>query len=474
MEDVDGNPVAVASSEFYVGSDGQLLQRRSADAEARGLQAGSSNAITTKTSTPTASALLKGGRRLTGEDGSGFYEYTFTVSCDEALTIADSTANNGAVTTTATAYLGPLTVGVFTLTVTSITYPESGGMRLVARGHTPWSGGIADAVGWVDVEDCCSAEPRDEACIPTGTVNAPAATAFGRRLSHLNCGVDCSEFKDDDNDGSNGCFPADAEVRMADGATKAMHELVRGDMLQTSLDYQAITPDRHIWESHFGERQRTVLARFLAVHHTAGDKPLHLTGNHFIFAQSGSIGGAPVTESVDETRMVPARELVVGDFILARDRRDAGKLAWSQVIAVEEVVLPGVYAPVTWSFRLIVDDVLVSSGSLFTPGMAKAYDRFPDLPWEQLFVVINTPLNVYFRWNLDDIFSVPCPKWLCDKDPHANTVSPWLGLLRDWADVVLTSPIAYFLETVGLVHTSLIAYLFLVASISFHSDSTCA
>lgn len=81
----------------------------------------------------------------------------------------------------------------------------------------------------------------------------------------------------------------------------------------------------------------------------------------------------------------------------------------------------GLYSPQTWSGRLVVDGIVVSSHALGSPTMEKIYAAYPQMPWEFVLSVGATPLNyAHAAWHALD---AACPAWLplCDLDADGKT-----------------------------------------------------
>jgi hypothetical protein len=146
------------------------------------------------------------------------------------------------------------------------------------------------------------------------------------------------------------CFPVGSLVRLGDGSTKKIEDLGTGDILETSTNLKDISNDDpwvFDWHGHLGKWQSTVKATFLEVAHEAGS--VRITGNHLLFARKPKDSRAAV---------LLAEQLAVGDELLLRDD---SQLRPSKVTNITEVQAAGMYAPVTSSGRLVVNDVLVSS-----------------------------------------------------------------------------------------------------------------
>jgi hypothetical protein len=167
------------------------------------------------------------------------------------------------------------------------------------------------------------------------------------------------------------CFPAGSLVRLGDGSTKKIEDLGTGDILETSANLKDISKDDpwlFDWHSHTGARQQAVDETYLEVAHEAGT--LRISANHLLFARK---------PQDDTAAVLLAEQLAVGDELLLRDTfpglPDRSQLSPSKVINIKEVQAPGVYAPVTSSGRLVVNDVLVSSYAVTPawPSLVKAF-----------------------------------------------------------------------------------------------------
>lgn len=218
-----------------------------------------------------------------------------------------------------------------------------------------------------------------------------------------NCVVD---FADD-------CFPATARVRTADGTTKTFEELESSDRVQTT-DSQEHGYERVLMDFHgtMGAKQATIVAVFLEITHEAS-APLRISRNHFLYAFRGG-----------EPTLVLAESVVVGDTLLITT---AAGFAPSRVSRIRLVKDRGIYAPLTFSGRLIVDDALVSSYAASSSIMATAWHLHPSWPWEKMFAVGSVPFRYFYGYNLNSVFSRVMPDWctwflavaLCD--PQART-----------------------------------------------------
>merc|ERR1719263_2790653 len=111
-----------------------------------------------------------------------------------------------------------------------------------------------------------------------------------------------------------------------------------------------------------------------------------------------------MSKNGETPQMSPARKLSVGDTIFARSLEKTGKLIPSTVTSIGVVMDQGVYAPFTWSGRLVVDDVLVSNYAVFSELFHATHEQHSWLPWERLMNVFN-PFRYYYGLELNSIMS---------------------------------------------------------------------
>merc|ERR1719446_495880 len=132
-----------------------------------------------------------------------------------------------------------------------------------------------------------------------------------------------------------------------------------------------------------------------------------------------------------EPEMRPARELAVGDTVFARSLEQSGELRPATVTSIETVMDYGIYAPFTWSGRLVVDDVLVSNYAIFSTTLQKTHSQHSWLPWERLMNLFN-PFRYFYGLDVDaNMFEVEYPSWM---EPQ-GTVSGVVSLVWRLADI---------------------------------------
>jgi len=130
------------------------------------------------------------------------------------------------------------------------------------------------------------------------------------------------------------CFSASATVQTADKGIVEMKDLAVGDLVRTEANkFEEVYA--------FGHQHSTVKATFLQIHTVAQPNPLEVTQDHML-----QING----------KFSKSSSVKVGDTL------QTGEGAPTKVIKVHSVTRhDGVYAPLTPSGRLLVDNVVVSA-----------------------------------------------------------------------------------------------------------------
>ena len=98
----------------------------------------------------------------------------------------------------------------------------------------------------------------------------------------------------------------------------------------------------------------------------------------------------------------------------------------------------GIYAPLTFSGRLAVNGVVVSSYAASSSTMAEAWQLHQSLPWEKMLAFGSAPFRYFFGYQIDSAFSRIMPAWSNSilpsmiTDPQARTnaaTTVWSKLL---------------------------------------------
>ena len=138
-----------------------------------------------------------------------------------------------------------------------------------------------------------------------------------------------------------GCFPGSADVVDAYGNQKAMDSLQIGDQVQVIVN-EMICLEPVIAYIH---RQPEVLGEFLNII-TMTSKNLKITEDHLLFV-----------ERMGQVMAIPARDVKIGDTICVTEN---DVVATDTVRGISTVFEKGVYAPVTLSGTILVNDVHTS------------------------------------------------------------------------------------------------------------------
>lgn len=140
-----------------------------------------------------------------------------------------------------------------------------------------------------------------------------------------------------DNGGEGVCFSADATVYVENSIVPVpMDELKVGDYVMTGNGmFEPVYS--------FGHRHRTRLTKFLRLHSSASSVPLEITSEHLVYVHGK--GG------------IRADEVAVGDKLVCSNRKESGECLVSRIASVTK---EGIYAPLTASGTIVVQDVVAS------------------------------------------------------------------------------------------------------------------
>ena len=140
-----------------------------------------------------------------------------------------------------------------------------------------------------------------------------------------------------------GCFPASATFTDKQGRRRSMYSLKIGEEVQV-LTGKGISVEPVLTYIH---RQPDVMQKYLKITTTKKEKILKITEDHLLFVKND---GQPTA--------IPARDVSIGDTVYVRG--DQGELETDAVQSIKSVYEKGVYAPVTLSGSILVDDVHTS------------------------------------------------------------------------------------------------------------------
>jgi len=181
-----------------------------------------------------------------------------------------------------------------------------------------------------------------------------------------------------------GCFSTEDTVELETGEARRLSDVSAGDRVLVVDDQGIFTFDYVITFLHKDPTQRTVFHEL----ETADGRRLTLTSDHLIYSYSldGDSGATPDSLTIDSAPIysldgdsgAPLNSLAVDEPIFAKDVRIESYLYSStaarnggnssmptrprmvRVVAVREVVLQGVFAPLTTTGTIVVNGIVAS------------------------------------------------------------------------------------------------------------------
>lgn len=159
--------------------------------------------------------------------------------------------------------------------------------------------------------------------------------------------VDVSEASED-------CFSSHMTVKLETGDEVFMKELKVGDMVQTMQDNGDFTFEPFLGFLHL---HHTKSAEFLQVIHGGAAKHvLEVTKHHLVYVKT-----------VDGFRTIAAGDLEPGMMLIMKNDADGNNVE-SRIDDIGTVMRAGIYAPLTYSSKMMVENVLISSYAVL-PGV---------------------------------------------------------------------------------------------------------
>ncbi|GMS99184.1 hypothetical protein PENTCL1PPCAC_21359, partial [Pristionchus entomophagus] len=151
------------------------------------------------------------------------------------------------------------------------------------------------------------------------------------------------------------CFSGDMTVRMIDGSTKRMDELTKQDwvlsMHKERLEYVPVKFWLHRVPSQEAE---------FNVFETEDGKTIKLTDKHYIYKGDCSrVGSGPIDFASIPKVAVTADELHAGDCLFTLEQNKK-RMREVRIVRAGKVNQTGIYAPMTSTGRIIVNDVYAS------------------------------------------------------------------------------------------------------------------
>ncbi|KAK3597702.1 hypothetical protein CHS0354_040077 [Potamilus streckersoni] len=140
------------------------------------------------------------------------------------------------------------------------------------------------------------------------------------------------------------CFPPDALIRLQDGTLIQLADLRVGDKILSFVSHGIVEYSEVYFFAHLNPNKSS---QYITI--STSDHKLKLTPDHHLYTVD--IGGSINT--------FPARKIKVGDRILVLDE-DTPSLKEEVVTNLSASIEVGIYAPITMSGTIIVDNVLAS------------------------------------------------------------------------------------------------------------------
>lgn len=143
-----------------------------------------------------------------------------------------------------------------------------------------------------------------------------------------------------------GCFSANDVVETLTRGTQKMTDIRIGERI---LALDPLT-NRLVYSEVLMFLDWDPMARrpFLEVSTTSG-RTLTVTASHLV-----------LTGSVNASRTVFAERLSIGDVLLVRKNDNSSEVTEDRIVRIEPVVRTGIYAPLTTTGTVVVDDVVAS------------------------------------------------------------------------------------------------------------------
>ena len=140
-----------------------------------------------------------------------------------------------------------------------------------------------------------------------------------------------------------GCFPASATFTDKQGRRRSMYSLKIGEEVQV-LKGKGISVEPVLTYIH---RQPDIMQKYLKITTAKKEKILKITEDHLLFVKKD-----------DQPTTIPARDVSIGDTVFVRGDHDT--METDTVQSIRFVFEKGVYAPVTLTGTILVDDVHTS------------------------------------------------------------------------------------------------------------------
>lgn len=148
-----------------------------------------------------------------------------------------------------------------------------------------------------------------------------------------------------------GCFTGNTTVTLADGHLKRMSQLEIGDRVLTMNSEGKLEYSQVMMFMHYSPNQ---LSQFLRITTTSGIN-ITITPSHLILRWQ-----KPNVSSLYEAKPVYARDVKVSEQLLIHGHTADRPLYVDEIARIEVVYETGVYAPLTETGTIVVNDIVAS------------------------------------------------------------------------------------------------------------------
>ncbi|XP_031566613.1 desert hedgehog protein A-like [Actinia tenebrosa] len=165
-----------------------------------------------------------------------------------------------------------------------------------------------------------------------------------------------------------GCFHSNSSVRLQSGMTVLMKDLKIGDRVATLDDHGKITYNPVIMFFHRNLNLRSKYLIISTLNHN--DKKLVITPTHLIYR---------LNQQTQQASVVYANQLAVGDYIYIRNTSHPHdhSVGMRRITSISASELSGVFAPLTETGNILVEDIVVSCYAVFPSETISHWTMFP-------------------------------------------------------------------------------------------------
>lgn len=211
--------------------------------------------------------------------------------------------------------------------------------------------------------------------------------------------------------GAGACFTADMIVQLADGSSKRMDELQKGDWVEVINNGKVAFEPVTFWLHRIPEQEYDF-------HHFELDngKEIKLTSHHYIYkGDCKHIGKGPMANLARLPReAVFAEEVEEGDCLFSVDK-DTKDVTEHRVVRASIVHDTGIYAPMTSGGKILVNDIYASCHNIIqSTTLQQTYLSVADMLASTLSSIFTTEAGVVetpaMLNTLLDMYDIVMPK----------------------------------------------------------------